>query len=79
MRNQEFHKGVDGLKSLGTPGLKVNTRKTKLMVSGSEDKLFKSKIDPCAVCGRESHGQFSVVYKMYLNSWKMSKNKKSYR
>ena len=32
--------------------LKVNTIKTKLMVSGSEGKLFKSKIDPCGVCGR---------------------------
>ena len=24
-----------------------------MMVSGSEEKLFKSKIDPCGVCGRE--------------------------
>ena len=24
MRNQEFHEGVDGLKSLGTPDLKQN-------------------------------------------------------
>ena len=30
----------------------VNTRKTKVMVSGSEVKLFKSNIDPCGVCGR---------------------------
>ena len=27
-------------------------RKTKVMVSGSEGELFKSKIDPCGVCGR---------------------------
>ena len=33
-------------------GLKVNTRKTNVMVSGSEGKLFKSMIDPCGVCGR---------------------------
>ena len=32
--------------------LKVNTRKTKVMVSGSEGELFKSKIDPYGVCGR---------------------------
>ena len=38
--------------ALESKGLKVNTRKTKLMVNGSEGKLFKSKIDPCAVCGR---------------------------
>ena len=31
---------------------KLNTRKTKVMVSESEGKLFKSKIDPCRVCGR---------------------------
>ena len=28
-------------------GLKVNTRKTKVMGSQSEGELFKSKIDPC--------------------------------
>ena len=33
--------------ALGSKGLKVNTRKTKVMVSGSEGLLFKSKIDPC--------------------------------
>ena len=38
--------------ALESKGLKVNTRKTKLMVSGSEGELFKSKIDPCGVCGR---------------------------
>ena len=38
--------------ALESKGLKVNTRKTKLMVSGSEGDLFKSKIDPCGVCGR---------------------------
>ena len=38
--------------ALESKGLKVNTRKTKLMVRGSEGELFKSKIDPCGVCGR---------------------------
>ena len=38
--------------ALESKSLKVNTRKTKLMVSGSEGELFKSKIDPCGVCGR---------------------------
>ena len=40
--------------ALESKGLKVNTRKTKVMVSGSEGKLYKSKIDPCGVCGGES-------------------------
>ena len=32
--------------ALESKGLKVNTRKTNVMVSGSEGELFKSKIDP---------------------------------
>ena len=39
--------------ALESKGLKVNTRKTKLMVSRSEGELFKSKIDPCGICGRK--------------------------
>ena len=46
---ERFWNWKDALKS---KSLKVNTRKTKLMVSGSKGKLFKSKIDPCGVCGR---------------------------
>ena len=38
--------------ALESKGLKVNSRKTKLMASGSEGELFKSKIDSCGVCGR---------------------------
>ena len=38
---------------LESKGLKVNTRKTKLMVSSWEGELFKSKIDPCGVCGKK--------------------------
>ena len=37
---------------LESKSLKVNTRKTKVMVSRLEGELFKSKIDPCVVCGR---------------------------
>ena len=39
--------------ALESKGLKVNTRKTKVVVSGSERELFKSKIDPCGVCGKK--------------------------
>ena len=38
--------------ALESKGLKVNTGKTKVMVSGSEEQLFKSKLDPSGVCGR---------------------------
>ena len=54
--------------ALESKGLKVNTRKTKLMVSGSEGKLYKSKIDPCGVCG-----------KRVLANSVLCKNKESYR
>ena len=39
-------------KALESKGLKINIRKTKMMISGSEGELFKSKIDPCGVCGK---------------------------
>ena len=42
----------NGKVALESKGLKVNTRKTKVMVSGSEGELYKSKIDPCGACGR---------------------------
>ena len=47
--------------ALESKGLKVNTRKTKMMVSGSEGELFKSEIDPCGVCGRRVMAN-SVLY-----------------
>ena len=63
---------------LKSTGLKVNTRKTKVMVSRSEIELFKSKIDPCGVCGRRAMAD-SVLHKMWkLGSWQMCKNKESY-
>ena len=62
--------------ALESKGLKVNTRKTKLMVSGSEGELYKSKIDPCGVCGRRVMAN-SLLWK--LGSWQMCKNKESYR
>ena len=46
---EKFGNWKDALES---KGLKVNTRKTKMMVNGSEGELFKSKIDPRGVCGR---------------------------
>ena len=37
--------------ALESKSLKVNTRNTKVM-AGRSRELFKSKIDPCGVCGR---------------------------
>ena len=59
--------------ALESKGLKVNTRKTKVMVSGSEGKLFKSKIDQCGVmaismlctkCGNWVHGRCAKIKKV---------------
>ena len=33
-------------------GLKVNLKKTKVMVSGLKGEVLKSKVDPCAECGK---------------------------
>ena len=33
-------------------GLKVNLENTKVMVSGSKGEVLKSKVDPCAKCGK---------------------------
>ena len=44
-------------------GLKTNNRKTKLMLSGFEDKLPTRKIDPCDECC-----SFYVVYE--IQKWK---------
>ena len=46
---ERFWNWKDALESKGS---KVNTRKTKIMVSRSEGELYKSKIDPYGVCGR---------------------------
>ena len=33
-------------------GLKVNIGKTKMMVSGTENAIALSKIEPCGICGK---------------------------
>ena len=38
---------------LESKSLKINIRKTKVMIGGSEGEPIKSKIDPCGVCGRK--------------------------
>ena len=57
--------------ALESKGLKVNTRKTKLMVSRSEGELYKSKIDPCGVCGRRVMANSVLCTK--CGSWVLGK------
>ena len=42
-------------------GLKVNFRKTKVVVSGAEGEVTVSKIDPCGICGKRARAN-SVLY-----------------
>ena len=47
---EKFLKWKEAIES---KGLKVNFKKTKVMVSGSKGEVLKSKVDPCAKCERE--------------------------
>ena len=58
---------------LESKSLKVNTRKTKVMVSGSEGELFKSKIDPYEVCWRRV---MNSVLCMKCGNWFMANAQK---
>jgi len=46
---EKFYKWKEAFE---TKGLKVNLRKTKVIMSGIEGKITKSKIDSCGVCGK---------------------------
>ena len=50
-------------------GLKISTRKIEVMVSGSEGKLLKSKIDPCGVCGRRVMAMVNSVLFTKCGNW----------
>ena len=39
--------------ALESKGMKVNIKKTKMMVSGAEGEIVRSKVDPCGICGKE--------------------------
>ena len=66
--------------ALESKDLKVNTRKTKVMVSGLERELLKIKIDLCGVCKRRVMANSVLCTKCgNLSLWQMCKNKKSYR
>ena len=39
--------------ALKSKGMKLNIRKTKMMVSGAEKEIVRSKVDPCRLCGKK--------------------------
>ena len=38
--------------SLESKGLRINIRKTKMMVSGAEGEVVRSRVDSCGICGK---------------------------
>ena len=68
------------LMTIRSKGLKVNTKKTKVVVSGSEGELFKSKMDPYGVSERRIMANSVLLTK--CGNWvhgKCAKIKESYR
>ena len=41
----------------------MNLKKTKVMVSGSKGEVLKSKVDPCANCGKRVMGNLMICTK----------------
>ena len=46
-------------------GLKVNLENTKVMVNGSKGEVLKSKVDPCAKCGKRVMANSVMCTKCY--------------
>ena len=38
--------------ALESKGMKANTRKTKIMESGAEREIVRSKVETCGICGK---------------------------
>ena len=38
--------------TLESKRLRINIRKTKMMVSGAEGEVVRSRVDPCGICGK---------------------------
>ena len=56
--------------ALESKGMKVNTRKTKIMVSGAEGEIVRSKVDPRGICGKRvmSHAVLCTVCKKWIHA-----------
>ena len=56
--------------TLESKGMKVNIRKTKMMVSGAEGETLCSKVDPCGICGKRvmSNAVLCTVCKKWIHA-----------
>mgnify|MGYP001800720366 CR=1 FL=1 len=65
--------------AFNSKGLKVNLRKTKVIVTGAEGEVFVSKVDPCGYLWEASSSKFSVECEMWeMDPWKMHKSKEGH-
>ena len=61
---ERFQKWRD---ALGSKGLRINIRKTKMMVSGAEGEVVRSRVDPCGICGKRV--MFNAVWCTLCKKW----------
>ena len=56
--------------ALESKGMKVNIRKTKMMVSGAEGEIVIGKVDPCGICGKRamSNAVLCAVCKKWIHA-----------
>ena len=56
--------------ALESKGMKVNIRKTKMMVSDAEGEIVRSKVDPCGICGKRvmSNAVLCTVCKKWIHA-----------
>ena len=56
--------------ALESKEMKVNIRKTKMMVSGGEGEIVCSKVDPCGICGKRvmSNAVLCTVCKTWIHA-----------
>ena len=69
---EKFWKWKEAFKSRG---LKVNLRKSKVVVSGAEGEVTVSKIDPCGICGKPVMANSVLCEMQEMDPWKMCEGK----
>ena len=50
--------------------LRINIRKTKMMVSGAEGEVVRSRVDPCGICGKRvmSNAVWCTLCKKWIHA-----------
>ena len=64
---ERFQRWRDALES---KGLRIDIRKTKMMVSGAEGEVVRSRVDPCGICGKRvmSNAVWCTLCKKWIHA-----------